>query len=160
MTNGIPLQKKLIDNTKDSIFWSTLVKKEYEDTLDNIIDYSEIFLKQTREILENNEHDFVSYMQFEKYILKRTNACKLDNHKKRKILEHFWEKNNFIEGISKIIYQKFDAYAKNFEKIYFKRQNILTNRVTLHDCGLDNYLRYLDYAKKLYSWGVHKPIAK
>lgn len=152
--------KKIIDNTQDSIFWSTLVKKEYRDTVDNIIDDTEIFLKQTREILENNEKDFINYTKFENYILKRTKDCELDRYKKQKILEHFWEKNNIIEGISRNIYEQFEKFAKNFEKIYYNRIKLLDSRVSLHDCGLDNFLKYKAYAKALHDWGIHKPDCK
>ena len=30
----------------------------------------------------------------------------------------------------------------------------------LHNCGMNNYLKYLDYAKLLHLWGVHPPDCK
>ena len=32
--------------------------------------------------------------------------------------------------------------------------------VNLHDCGLDNYMKYLDYAMQLKEWGIHPPDCK
>ena len=37
---------------------------------------------------------------------------------------------------------------------------MLKKILILHDCGLDNYLRYFNYAKQLYKWGLHKPDCK
>ena len=36
----------------------------------------------------------------------------------------------------------------------------MNNILILHNCGLNNYLNYVDYAEKLYEWGVHKPDCK
>lgn len=36
----------------------------------------------------------------------------------------------------------------------------LKNIIILHDCGLDNYLKYLDYANKLFEWRIHSPDCK
>ena len=44
--------------------------------------------------------------------------------------------------------------------MYFNRDEELNKLLILHDCGPDNYLRYLSYAKVLFNWGVHKPDCK
>lgn len=50
-----------IENADEPIFWSTFVKKEYSDTLENIVDNIEIFLNSINKILKNNEKDFSNY---------------------------------------------------------------------------------------------------
>lgn len=36
----------------------------------------------------------------------------------------------------------------------------MKNILILHDCGLDNYLNYYDYAHELYDNGIHSPDCK
>ena len=155
--NAIKFFKK---HEKDNIFWSNLVKKEYDEKLGDIIDEVTNFLETSEDLLNINNKDFINYYDFEKYLLKRTGECNLDRTKKQKILEHFWEKYGFSEGISGIISSKFSVFINYFELIYYTRESRLENILILHDCGLNNYLKYLDYAKKLYKWGVHKPDCK
>lgn len=143
-----------------NIFWSNLVQKEYTEKLDEIIDDIDIFLKLTEKILKKNNKDFSSYYIFENYILKRTKRCNLDKNKKQKILKHFWVKYNIIEGISEHIYLNFKSFNENFKKMYFKRDKKLNHILILHDCGLDNYLKYLEYTMKLKEWGIHSPDCK
>ena len=152
--------KKLIDEKSDTIFWSNLVEKEYNVKLDNIFDDIDIFLKSTEKILRNNQKNFLNYYDFEEHILKRTKRCRLDINKKQKILEHFWSKYSLIEVIAQILYLNFRNYNKNFKKLYYMRDKKLNNILILHNCGLNNYLKYLDYAEKLYEWGVNKPDCK
>jgi predicted nucleic acid-binding protein len=63
--------KNFIEDNED-IFWSNLVKKEYTEKLDALIDDIEIFLKIAENELKENIKDFPSYYTFEKYVLKRT----------------------------------------------------------------------------------------
>lgn len=145
------------ENEKEDIFWSTLVKKEYCNTLKDITKLTESFLKKSNYLLKNNTKDFVNYKEFENYILKRTKSCGLDDTKKIRILEEFWNKHSFIEGISQQVYEKFNSFSDDFEKIYFKRDHNLNNIMILHDCGLDNYLNYPSYASNLNTNGIHDP---
>lgn len=145
---------------EDSIFWSTLVKNEYGDKLEDIIDDMTNFLESCEDLLNINQKDFMNYYDFEKYILKRTKDCRLDYTKKQKILEHFWKKYDFFEGISRIISSKFSVFINHFEQIYYARDSKLEKILILHDCGINNYLKYFNYAKQLYEWGVHKPDCK
>ena len=89
-----------------------------------------------------------------------TKRSKLDLNKNHKILEHFWKEYSIIEGIANTVYLKFKNHNKNFKKLYYMRDKKLNNILILHNCGLNNYLNYVDYAKKLYEWGVHKPDCK
>ena len=155
-----PESEKFIRETSEDIFWSNLVKEEYSFKLNDIEDSIDFFLKRTKLILKNNEQDFVNYYEFEKFILKRTKNCDLDKFKKQKILENFWNKYNFSDGISEIILSKFNEFTREFEKIYSKRDDNLNSTLKLHNCGLKNYLKYYGYAEKLYKWGVHKPDCK
>lgn len=143
-----------------NMYWSNLVKNEYTTKLDDILDDIDIFLKITLNILKNNQNDFPSYYIFEEHVLKKTKTCKLDDFKKRKILEHFWNNSIDQEGISEIIYLKFRNFNRNFEKMYLKRDKTLNDILILHNCGLNNYLKYLNYATKLHKWGVHSPDCK
>ena len=77
------------NHEKDIIFWSTLVKKEYCETLENIVDDVTNFLEKSEDLLEIHENDFINHYDFEKYIMQKTKDCSLDNNKKQKILEHF-----------------------------------------------------------------------
>ena len=151
---------KLIDEFNEDIYWSNLVQDEYTKKFDYILDEIEMFLKTAEKILENNEKDFINYYSFEKYVLNRTKSCNLDIIKKQKILNHYWKKYQFFEGISNSIYLNFKNFNKNFKKIYLVRDKKLNRMVVLHNCGLDNYLRYFNYAKQLYEWGIHKPDCK
>lgn len=155
-----PQSDKFITETSEDIFWSNLVKKEYSSKLNNIENSIDFFLQRTKLILKNNQKDFVNYYDFEKLILKETKICDLDKSKKQKILENFWNKYDFDEGISEIISTKFNDFTREFEKMYSKRDYKLNSTLKFHDCGIDNYLNYLDHAKKLYTWGVHKPDCK
>lgn len=146
--------------TTKPIYWSNLVKKEYKKTVNGIIDDIEIFLIEVKKILKNNDKDFSNYFIFENFIKKRTSHCKLDNIKKIKILETFWKRNELIEGISTDIYIKFQNFARNILQIPSKRDMNLKNILILHDCGLDNYLNYYDYARELYNNGIHSPDCK
>lgn len=152
--------KFIKNHEKDNIFWSNLVKKEYDEKLGDIIDEVTNFLETSEDLLNINNKDFINYYDFEKYLFKRTRECNLDKTKKQKILEHFWRKYDFSEGISGIISSKFSVFINYFELIYYTRESRLENILILHDCGLNNYLKYLDYAKKLYQWGVHNPDCK
>ena len=155
-----PQSDKFITETSEDIFWSNLVKKEYSSKLNNIENSIDFFLQRTKLILKNNQKDFMNYYDFEKLILKETKICDLDKFKKQKILENFWNKYDFDEGISEIISTKFNDFTREFEKMYSKRDYKLNSTLKFHDCGIDNYLNYLDHAKKLYTWGVHKPDCK
>ena len=103
-----------INNNDEDQIWSTLVKNEYDDKLSDIIDDVANFLEISEDLLNINQNDFVNYYDFEKYILKRTKGCKLDKTKKQKILEHFWRKYNFFEGISGIVSSKFSVFINHF----------------------------------------------
>ena len=155
-----PQSDKFITETSEDIFWSNVVKKEYSSKLNNIENSIDFFLKRTKLILKNNQKDFINYYDFERFILKGTKICDLDKFKKQKILENFWNKYDFDEGISEIISTKFNDFTREFEKMYSKRDYKLNSTLKFHDCGIDNYLNYLDHAKKLYTWGVHKPDCK
>lgn len=149
--------KKFINNCSDSIYWSNLVKDEYTRKLTDIEEPTEFFLKRVKLILKNNQKDFINYYEFEKYILNKTKICILDDFKKQKILEKFWEKYNFNEGISEVIKLKFNDFADEIGKIYVTRSKKLDSHMNFHNCGLDNYLRYMTYVNKLSEWGVHSP---
>ncbi len=122
-----------INKTNEAIFWSNLVKKEYDDKMNEILDDIDVFLKLTETILRNNEKDFLNFYDFENYILKRTKRCKLTKKKKQKILEHYWDKYAFSDGIAHVVYLRFQHYNKNFKKMYFKRDKDLNSQLILHD---------------------------
>ena len=149
-----------IENASEPIYWSTVVKNEYQNILDSIVDDIEIFLDEIKKLLKANEKDFPNYYRFEQFIKQKTKHCSLNNIKKTKILEEFWNKNNFIEGISEEIYIKFTEFLENLSDIYVKRDSTLNNILILHDCGLDNYLKYNNYAHDLFDGGIHKPDCK
>ncbi len=151
---------KLIQKPSYTIYWSNLVEEEYGIKLGSIIDDIEIFSNEVKEILKNNEKDFSSYSEFEKFLLKRTKGCNLDKDKKIKLIEDFWIKNNIIEGISEDICIKFDAFRKDLQNIFYERDMDLKDILILHDCGVDNYLRYYKYAVELNDNGIHKPDCK
>ena len=111
--------KEFIENNENSLFWSNLVQDEYCRKLENIIDDIGLFLETSEDILISNQQDFINYWEFENFILKRTKDCKLDSHKKRKILEQFWRKFNFYDGIAEIISSKFSIFIKDFENVYY-----------------------------------------
>lgn len=155
------VSKNFINNNQhESIYWSNLVKKEYNIKVNKIIDKVNTFLIHCKTILKDNQKDFVNYFDFENFLIEKTKICSLDKFKKQKILEQFWNKYNFSEGISGIVYLKFIEFVHEFEKPYHVINRKLKNILILHDCGLDNYLRYFNYAKILYDWGVHKPDCK
>ena len=76
---------------------------------------------------------------------------------KKNILEGFWNKYDFSEGISKVVYINFKDFSRDFLKLYYDRDLELKKIMKLHNCGLDNYLNYMHYASILKSWGVHSP---
>ena len=154
------LSNKLMHESKEDIFWSNLVQKEYTEKFDDILDEIEMFLKSAEKILENNEKDFINYYSFEKYVLNRTKGCDLDTIKKQKILHYYWDKYQFVEGISNSVYLNFINFNKNFKKMYLIRDKKLNRILLLHDCGIDNYLKYFKYSKQLYEWGIHRPDCK
>ena len=155
------VSKTFINNhEKDSIFWSNLVKNEYAKKFNKIIDDMNIFIIHCKIILKDNQKDFINYYEFENLLIKKTKIDRLDNFKKQKILKEFWNKYKFNEGISEAIYLKFLEFIHEFERVFHIRDQKLKNILIIHDCGLNNYLKYLDYAKKLYKWGVHKPDCK
>lgn len=112
------LSNKLIHESNEDIFWSNLVQNEYTEKFYDILDEIEMFLKSSEKILENNEKDFINYYSFEKYVLNRTKSCNLNNFKKQKILNHYWKKYQFIEGISNSLYLNFKNFNRNFKKLY------------------------------------------
>ena len=131
-----------IENTSCPLYWSNLVKEEYNELLESIVDDVEIFLDESKKVLKENQKDFHNYERFERFILRKTKHCKLENYKKVKILEEFWINNNFIEGISEEVHIKFSGFMQNINKLYYKRDSKLNKFMTLHDCGLDNYLKF------------------
>lgn len=84
----------------------------------------------------------------------------MDIIKKTKLLEKFWEKNNFIDVISEELYIKFNQFSRDIRNVYYSRELVLENILFLHDCGLDNYLRYKNCATWLCNGGVHKSDCK
>lgn len=112
--------KDFIDNNKN-IYWSNLVKEEYEDKLEDIENASDFFLKRVKLILKNHYREFINYDDFEKYILRKTKMCSLSKHKKQKILEKFWYKYDFVDEIPEIIYLRFTEFTDEFNKVYAKR---------------------------------------
>lgn len=145
---------------QNKIFWSNLVQEEYSNKLSYITHDVERFLKRTTLILKKNEKAFVNYGEFEEIILEETKHVNLDEFKKRKILENFWNNYNFTYENPKTFYNIFKEYYSDFQKIYFDRDNELSHLLILHDCGLKNYLKYLNYANQLFEWGIHKPDCK
>ena len=126
------VSKTFLDNhQKDSIFWSNLVKNEYTEKFNEILDDINTFIANCKTLLKENQKDFINYFDFEDFLIRKTKMNSLDNFKKQMILKQFWT-----------------AYKK------------LNNILILHNCGLNNYLNYMDYAEKLYKWGVHKPDCK
>lgn len=146
--------------TDKKIFWSNFVKQEYSMKINDIVQIIDVYLKKIEYLLKNNTKDFVNYDAFEHYIIKHTKEIELDAYKKISLLKQFWSKYNFSEGISTVVYSKFINFSDEFKKIYFKRDQDLKKRMTLHDCGLDNYLNYYDYARELYDNGIHSPDCK
>ena len=149
--------RDFITNCEDSIFWSNLVVKEYGEKLDEILDVIDEFLKICSSILRKNEMDFYSLFEFEMFILKKTSFCDLDDIKKQKIINHFWNKNNFTIGISTNLHSNFLRFADDFEEVYHQRDSTLNKILKLHNCGLKNFIKYYEYALKLYNGGVHSP---
>lgn len=62
--------------------------------------------------------------------------------------------------VPSVIYEKFRNYYDGFEKIYFARDDYLNRTIHFHDCGMDNYKRYLNYAEYLGFYGIHNPDCK
>ena len=112
--------KRVIDN-EDYVFWSNLVKNEYDDKLNDIKESVDFFLKRAKLTLKNNEKDFINFYEFENFIIKKTKMCILDESKKQKILEQFWNRHNFCNAISEDLFLRFKEFQENFEKIYSKR---------------------------------------
>lgn len=104
--------------------------------INDIVQIIDVYLKKIEYLLKNNTKDFVNYDAFEHYIIKHTKEIELDAYKKISLLKQFWSKYNFSEGISTVVYSKFINYSDEFKKIYFKRDQDLKKRMTLHDCGL------------------------
>lgn len=66
------VSKDFINNhQKDSIFWSNLVKREYTEKLNKIINNVSIFLNHCKTILKDNQKDFVNYFDFENFLIKK-----------------------------------------------------------------------------------------
>lgn len=151
---------KFIENYSDSLFWSNLVRNEYNDKFGEILDDIDYFFEIAEDGLKINKNDFVNYYAFESFILDKTAICKLDDIKKHNIIEHFWNKNSFSEGISSIVFIKFKNFRKDFDKLYLLRDKRLNKIMKLHECGENNYLKYVNYALKLNSWGIHSPDCK
>lgn len=85
--------KTFIDNHEtDSIFWSTLVKKEYRQTLNDIIDEVKIFLEYCKSILKRNSKDFINHFEFENFILKKNKRMYIRQYEKTKNFRKFLEK--------------------------------------------------------------------
>ena len=82
----------------------------------------DIYLGKARYLLKNNQNDFVNYAEFENFILERTKSIDLDDVKKINILRQFWSKYNFSEGISTIVYKKFNDFSEKFKKIIFRKR--------------------------------------
>ena len=152
--------KKVITADENQIFWSNLVKKEYEDKLQDIINSVEFFIKKVKYLLKNNQRTFRNYNDFERFILSNTRQITLNNFKKITILENFWNKFNLSYEVPSVIYEKFRNYYDGFEKIYFARDDYLNRTIHFHDCGMDNYKRYLNYAEYLGFYGIHNPDCK
>lgn len=138
-------------NEDTCLFWSNFVKDEYNLKLNDIIDEIDLFFNSTKDILKYNHKDFINYFDFENFIIMKTAECSLDRFKKVKILMHFWNKYFTNDGISGMVYEKFKVFCDEFEGVYFHRDKKLNKLMTLHDCGLDNYKKYWNYALKLYS---------
>ena len=148
---------KFVNSNQNSIFWSTLVKKEYETKFGDISNDVDYFLDSVESLLEDNENDFEYYSKFEDFVIRRTKNIGLDDFKKHQIIEHFWRDNNFDYAISEDVYIEFRKFNFNFNMLYFGRDKKLNSIMKLHNCGLDNYLNYMHYASVLKSWGVHSP---
>lgn len=112
---------EIILNNENKIFWSNLVREEYSKKLSEITYDVERFLKRTTLILKNNERTFVNLDEFEQFVLKKTKHVTLDEFKKRKILENFWNNYNFTYENPETFYNLFKKFFDDFQKIYFDR---------------------------------------
>lgn len=160
MINGMNVLKNFSRILKNQFFWSNLVKREYELKFSEISDEIGYFLDVVENILENNENDFDYYLEFENLIINQTRNVPLDSIKKHKILEHFWNDHVEVNIVHDELLNSFKRFNSNFNKIYFMRDKKLNKYMRLHNCGVDNYLKYLKFAKQLYEWGVHAPDCK
>lgn len=155
-----PKSSEFIENNKYPIFWSNFVKQEYYNKIDDIIDLITEFLEYIIPLLENNDKDFINYDDFERFILQKTKFTNLDEYKKRNLLKKFWNKNEYCIGISTMILLNFVEYSHEIKEVYFERDTALNQILKLHDCGLNNFKKYLEYANKLYERGIHYPDCK
>lgn len=75
-------------------------------------------------------------------------------------MKTFGANTNLMKAFQRLSQQNSTISQENLKK-YIQREIIsLNSTLKFHDCGIDNYLNYLDQAKQLYEWGVHKPDCK
>ena len=148
------------ENLDKDIYWSNLVKEEYLEKSIYIALLIRDFLQKIQYILENSNKRFINIYEFEDFIMKKTEDCKLDRSKKRNILQHFCDSYNINFMDVNQLCSKFESFSDIFFRFYLDLDEDLKNRILLHNCGLDNYLKYIDYAKRLYDMGVHSPDCK
>lgn len=142
----------------NNFYWSNNVKKEFNEKFKNITRGVFEFLGKISVLLAMNKKSFVNYYSFENFILNKTKNCNIDKTKKIKIIEFFWENKKIILSDFPIEIQlKFDSFILSYKFDYDSLKKELESIMNLHDCGLENYLKYSLIHEKLKDLKIHYP---
>lgn len=154
----VPSQK-FIRNNKFPHYWSENVLNEFNRKFNDIFNEIETYLDEILELLTINPGNFINQYEFEEYILTQTKEADLDNFKKMKIIQFFWEKSmiNFDDTPMELLY-KFNLFLINYTNNFDSKKKELEKIVNLHRCGLKNFLKYTHYLYLLKEkYRVHSP---
>ena len=151
---------KFINNKYNDIYWSNIVENEYTNKINKINNDTIDFLQKVEKIIKNENIMFFNNIDFENRIIQKTKNCKLDQIKKRKLLFYIWDFNQNNFAYSNKLLKHFNDFISSYNLNYINMDNNLRNKTKLHNCGFDNYKKYINYLKLFSDNGVHVPDCK
>ena len=150
--------KDFINNSSSDIYWSNGVYEEFNRKFTDLLNIIENFLNIISHALNNKHSFFPNKDSFASFVLGKTKRINLDDEKKFKLIDVFWEKCNdgFSNDIN-VFQDTFEDFSLYVPDLFNERRDLLVEKLICHNCGLDNYKNYLELKESLKKKNVHCP---
>ena len=144
-------------NTSDEMYWSRNNLIEYNFVFRDLIDAVDDFFDLIIENLIMDEKVFLNKESFENYVFNKTKSIGLDDYKKIKFIDIFWEKVilGYIFEKEKF-FEIFKEYALEVPNIFENNKHIIKHKIKLYDISEFNFKKYCNLFNSLEKCGIHK----
>ena len=150
--------KDFINESSNDIYWSNGVYEEFDRKFCELLSIIENFLDIISHALNNRQSFFPNKDSFASFVLAKTKKVDIDDEKKFKLIDVFWEMCN--DGFSNdicVFQDKFEGFSLYVPSLFYERKNLLIEKLICHNCGLDNYKKYAELKELLKNNNVHFP---